>query len=1057
MQKNRRACRVGVIGLVMALAACGGGGTGGTSGTGGDGGSTLPQKPTGFTATASGSKVALAWDPQSGMTFKVQRGPSAGSYAQSFTSATNSYTDTTTQAGQTYFYVVAAVSGAETSTNSDEKSVALAPASPTLSPITLDSTKAAVLVWSASAGATAYKITRTPAFAASVIVQAPAVSYTDAATGAGSTYAYAVAATDAGGDSAASSSQSITLAPASPTLSAIAVDPTNAPVLTWSASAGATSYQITRTPAFAAAVAVQPPTVTYTDSAANADVPYAYTVIASNGGGASAASASQGIRVLVGPTGVTVALVAGKPHLTWTAAAQATGYVIYRGVSAAAETNLASVGAVTSYDDVATPGSTFFYAVASSGPSNGASAPMQGGSVTSPPAAVTGLSGAGGCNSVIITWTAATGATNYLVTRDTSAGGTFATVVSGTPSGTTTLALTDSGAVLTNNTQFFYRVIAHDAGGDSAAANTSATTGYAAPAFIDPHGGTMLAYAGDTQVSLTWAAPAGAPSNVTYDLLRASASGPFATVKTGYAATSLTDTGLVAATPYFYQVRATGSGCLATAVNGTTGASGSAITQKGGAQMYNLILDGTDPAAILRDLTFVFFTSYRYDSMAKTITNYPGAGTADGYFTIPNVPSGMNYVDVGSGYLETDTRQFDLASAYVGRNDAVAANTATPVTVGVSSLAPWDTADLNDGVEVFSAGAGFDVYADLLAQTAPANGATSLSLVDHWMGTALVDASKGDQLFITDIGNVAGTPFKYGAIQRFCNGVVTPATMVDGSAATISCAGNAAMAAVTPINTTLKIARSQFKTPALVAGNGPVPVAGQDTFNIFALPEQSTWGRLSGGQVEPTLVQMALDTAVTDLSETLTYANPMPAKYGTNYHLAVKTNLAYTAPTTTACPTPAPFTIRENFTQNDALLSGQLPSNIVPNTLPVTGVTVTPLTALTAGGIGQPVSVSWIPPSGAANAPTSYDVFIYQLGLDASCNTTVTFRAYHAAQGNLSAVVIPPDRFTAGTTYYAAVRARWYPDELPNFARPYLYLTSVRSTNVSTFSAAFTR
>jgi hypothetical protein len=84
--------------------------------------------------------------------------------------------------------------------------------------------------------------------------------------------------------------------------------------------------------------------------------------------------------------------------------------------------------------------------------------------ITSNPAppAPTGLMATGGNGQVMLTWTAATGATSYKVYRGTAAGGESATALA---AGVTTPAFTDNG--VTNGTTYFYEVTAVNAAGES--------------------------------------------------------------------------------------------------------------------------------------------------------------------------------------------------------------------------------------------------------------------------------------------------------------------------------------------------------------------------------------------------------------------------------------------------------------------------------------------------------------------------------------------------------------------------------------------------------------
>jgi glycosyl hydrolase family 44/fibronectin type III domain protein len=111
-----------VVLLTTFFAACGGG-YGGNGGGGGGGGS-APAAPTGVTATAGTSQVALSWTASSGATsYHVKRSAvTGGPYTQVGVPSTNSYTDTGLTGGTAYYYVVSALNSYGESANSTQAS-----------------------------------------------------------------------------------------------------------------------------------------------------------------------------------------------------------------------------------------------------------------------------------------------------------------------------------------------------------------------------------------------------------------------------------------------------------------------------------------------------------------------------------------------------------------------------------------------------------------------------------------------------------------------------------------------------------------------------------------------------------------------------------------------------------------------------------------------------------------------------------------------------------------------------------------------------------------------
>ncbi|MCW3795253.1 glycoside hydrolase family 6 protein [Paenibacillus sp. LS1] len=176
--------------------------------------------------------------------------------------------------------------------------------------------------------------------------------------------------------------------------------------------------------------------------------------------------------------------------------------------------------------------------------SNGGGNPPGG---TTAPAAPAALTASAGNAQVSLTWTASAGATSYSVKRALSASGPFTTIAANV-SGTSY-----SNTGLINGTTYYYVVTATNAVGESVNSATATATpiaGVTAPAAPTA----LTATAGNAQVSLTWAASAGATS---YNVKRAlSASGPFTTVAANVSGTSYTNTALTNGTTYHYVVSA---------------------------------------------------------------------------------------------------------------------------------------------------------------------------------------------------------------------------------------------------------------------------------------------------------------------------------------------------------------------------------------------------------------------------------------------------------------------------------------------------------------------
>jgi fibronectin type 3 domain-containing protein len=308
--------------LLASLAGCAG--VGGYSGTG-DGsnsGGTVPTTPTGLMATAGDAQASLTWTASTGATsYYVKRGTtSGGPYTQVAAPSTTSFTDTGLANGTTYFYVVSAFNSAGQSPNSSEVSAkpaapAQAPPAPTGVIATAGNAQVA-LTWSASTGATSYHVKRGTASGGPYTqISAPAsTTLTDTGLTNGTTYFYVVSALNSSGESANSAQASATpVAPTQPPAApaGLQATPGNAQVtLAWSASSGATSYNVKRSTTSGGPYTQisAPTTTTFTDTGLTNGTIYFYVVSALNSVGESANSAQVSATPINTPADVTITI-----------------------------------------------------------------------------------------------------------------------------------------------------------------------------------------------------------------------------------------------------------------------------------------------------------------------------------------------------------------------------------------------------------------------------------------------------------------------------------------------------------------------------------------------------------------------------------------------------------------------------------------------------------------------------------------------------------------------------------------------------------------------------
>ena len=398
-----------------------------------------PPAPSNVVATPGDARVTLSWTAPAGATaYTVYRNNVAIA-----TQAGTTLIDTAVTNNVSYTYdVVAFQLNSPASVHS--ASVTAMPVAPPLSaPTGLSASPGDAMVtlsWSAVTGATSYQVRR----GTTLISTTSATTLVDSPLTNNSTYTYTVTAVGPGSTSAPSAPVSATPAPAvagAPTgVTGVAGDKTAA--LSWNPVATASGYKVWRD-----GVVVATPTGTsLTDTGLTNNQTYSYAITATVSGVDSAKSTAVSVTPYVltpaAPTGLTATGGNAQVSLSWTAAANATGYKVYRG------STLVATQATTSFLDTGlTNGTAYSYTVVATNgsASSPASAAVSATPLAPPPAAPTGLTATPGNTTVALSWTAVASATSYHVYRNN--------VLVGSPTGTT---YSDTG--LTNGSPYTYYV-----------------------------------------------------------------------------------------------------------------------------------------------------------------------------------------------------------------------------------------------------------------------------------------------------------------------------------------------------------------------------------------------------------------------------------------------------------------------------------------------------------------------------------------------------------------------------------------------------------------------
>ena len=327
--------------------------------------------------TSSGQPV-IRWTKVNGAAqYEVYR--SATGKANSFSiirrTSALTYTDVNAAAGNTYYYVVRAISGSVKSAFCAAQSIQYAVASLNAPTMTLTSAASGqpVVSWTKVNGAAQYEIYRSATGKAnsfSIIRRTSALTYTDVNAAAGNTYYYVVRAISGSVKSAFCAAQSIQYAVAS--LNAPTMTLTSAasgqPVVSWTKVNGAAQYEVYRsTNGKNFSIVRRTAALSYTDTSAAAGTTYYYQVRAINGSVKSAFCAAQSIQYAVtslnAPTMTLTSAASGQPVVSWTKVNGAAQYEVYRSTNGKNFSIVRRTAALSYTDTSAAAGTTYYYQV----------------------------------------------------------------------------------------------------------------------------------------------------------------------------------------------------------------------------------------------------------------------------------------------------------------------------------------------------------------------------------------------------------------------------------------------------------------------------------------------------------------------------------------------------------------------------------------------------------------------------------------------------------------------------------------------------------------------
>ena len=338
--------------------------------------------------------------------------------------------------------------------------------------------------------------------------------------------------------------------------------------LNWSASTGASSYNIYRGTASSAESSTpitNVSSVSYTDLSLSNGITYYYRLKAINAGGQSAYSAEAFATPVAPPpvpTGLGIKPGNTQLSLTWNASATATSYHVKRSTVSGGPYSTSGTSVGPGYtDNSLTNGIPYYYKVSAvngggeSANSNPEASGTPSGSLPVSPASLTATAANG---LVTLSWTTSAGAVSYNIYRGSTVGGenwgARLQNVLASSCGQNNCSYPDNTVL--NGISYYYVVSALNGSGEGANTTEANATPLAAP--LAPTG--LNATPGNMQVALSWSASATAAS---YNVKRSTVNaGPYTTVSSNGAVTSTnyTDTSLSNGTTYYYVVSAVNVG-----------------------------------------------------------------------------------------------------------------------------------------------------------------------------------------------------------------------------------------------------------------------------------------------------------------------------------------------------------------------------------------------------------------------------------------------------------------------------------------------------------------
>jgi titin len=676
---------------------------------------TLPAAPGTVGAAVTATQVTLTWGAVTGATsYTVEKSTDGTTWSGVGTPTVASYVDSGLASGTHYYYRVTAVDGTGASAHSGTTNALTLPATPGTPGAAVNSTTQVTVTWTGVTGAATYAVEQSTDNATwSQVASGAGTSLVDTGLSAGVQYYYRVRATNASGNSGYTTVATALTLPGAPTGMGDTTTATQVS-LTWSAVTGAASYAIDRSADGTTWSSLgTATTANYTDTGLSASTHYFYRVRAVNASGNSAYGATvNALTVPVAVATVTATPGTGSVAVNWSAVTGATGYTIERSTDG---TNWTQVGtttttATTLSDATVAAGVQYLYRVRANN-AGGSSANSSSASALMAPAAPAELIVTPtGATSVTLSWAAVTGASTYEVEQSTD-GTTWNSL--GSTAGT---SLDDT--TLSSGTTYYFRIQTSNATGSSAYVTaTNVLTQPVTPALV------AVASVTVNQIGISWSVSAGATG---YTIQRSSNGTTWNTVgTTGAGVANWVDTGVTAATHYYYHVNAenpSGTSAYSSTLSAeTTTVAPSTPTVNGsvanhitvswtavaGATSYsverttdgtNWTVAGTSATTTLVDGGLSSGTTYTYRVRALDDGGYSGYGASANVITLPDEPDRLVVTGQSISVVNLSWTAVTGATSYSVERSGDGTNWSVLGTTATNSLT--DT-ELASGTEYF--------------------------------------------------------------------------------------------------------------------------------------------------------------------------------------------------------------------------------------------------------------------------------------------------------------------------------------------------------------------